>query len=148
MTVFPGEEVIASDINAPASAWATFTPSWVSSTNPAIGNGTILGRYKAIGKTTLFNIEITWGSTTTGGAGTWLVGLPVIPAIATSPGQAFSAHAIDASASTRYVLGCELDNANRVRLFNSGTANFATATVPMTWATSDILRISGTYESA
>jgi hypothetical protein len=146
-------EAIDTDVNNVVveveGAWSAFIPSWVASVNPSIGNGTRLGRYRNAGKTVHFNIEITMGSTTTFGTGQWLIGLPAIGAVqSTSPGYAFSAHAIDTSTSNRYVLGCELDNTARVRLFVSGGSTVVGAAVPFTWATTDILRISGTVELA
>ncbi len=136
-------------INEVEGGWNAYTPSWVASVNPAIVNGTLAGKYRNAGRTVHFNIQITMGASTTYGTGTWLIGLPSIGAVqGTSPGYAFSAHAIDTSATARYVLGCELDNTARVRLFVSGGSTMVGATAPFTWATTDILRISGSYELA
>jgi hypothetical protein len=129
--------------------WNTYTPSWAASVNPAIGDGTRTGNYRDAGKTVHFHAQFTMGATTTYGTGQWLIGLPAIgAAFATSPGYAFSAHGIDTSAGNRYVFGCELDNTARVRLFVSGGSTVVGAAVPFTWATTDILRISGTYQLA
>ena len=64
----------ASDLNP----WTTYTPTWTSdSGTPSIGNGSITGRYKQIGKTVFFNLKLTYGTTTTGGSGAWMFELPV-----------------------------------------------------------------------
>lgn len=135
-------------------AWTAYTPSWASTVNPAIGNGTIGGRYIRVGsstsKTIHFYLSITMGSTTTYGSNNgWVIGLPVNGAFSnTTPAPSFSAFALDSSASTRYALACFLDNANRVLLSANAAAVTVGATSPFTWATGDILRISGTYELA
>jgi hypothetical protein len=46
-------------------------------TNPAIGNGTIKGRYSIIGKTVIGNISLKHGTTTTNGRGVWYFEFPV-----------------------------------------------------------------------
>lgn len=137
---------IASEVEG---AWSTYSPSWAGSVAPAIGDGTKTGKYRDAGKTRHFHLQITMGATTTYGTGQWLIGLPAVGAAAqTSPGFAFTAHGIDTSASARYTFGCELDNTARVRLFVSGGSTTVSALVPFTWASTDILRISGTYELA
>lgn len=50
-------------------AWSDYTPPWTGTTNPAIGNGTIVGRYIQSGKIVRGWFKITMGSTTTYGTG-------------------------------------------------------------------------------
>lgn len=65
-------------VDALEAAWVAYTPVWTAvTTNPVIGNGTLLGRYKRIGKTVLFRVQIVAGSTTTGGSGNYSVSLPL-----------------------------------------------------------------------
>ncbi|MGW6566435.1 hypothetical protein [Streptomyces sp. NPDC054975] len=61
------------DVIAP---WVSYTPSWTASSNPSIGNGSLAGRYKLIGKLCMAQIEIVMGTTTTFGTGTWNLSLP------------------------------------------------------------------------
>jgi hypothetical protein len=64
--------------NDVASALTSYTPSWTAvTTNPAIGNGTIVGAYKQIGKMVFFRVSIAFGSTTTYGSGAYSISLPV-----------------------------------------------------------------------
>lgn len=73
-------------------AWTAYAPTLTGTvSNPSIGNGSIIGRYRTSGKTVDFRIEILVGSTTTRGSGFWGVTLPVAPR---SDGtmQAASAH--------------------------------------------------------
>lgn len=60
------------------SAWTTYTPTWTcSGTAPAIGNGTLTGRYhRLFGRTYLVIINMTAGSTTTFGTGVWSFATP------------------------------------------------------------------------
>lgn len=59
------------------AAWAEYTPTWSSAgTQPAIGNGTLTGRYRRIGTTGFVNGLIQMGTTTTYGTGEWSVSLP------------------------------------------------------------------------
>lgn len=60
------------------SDWQSYTPTWtvISGSNPAIGNGTISGRKRRVGDTQEIEIQITSGTTTTYGSGTYLFGLP------------------------------------------------------------------------
>ena len=142
-----GDPFFASDYNALVGPWTPYDAAWNAATNPAINNGVKGGYVKTIGELVLFTYELTFGSTTNPGAGTWLFTLPVIPAARVSPGWVFNAHALDAGGN-KYVLGCELDNVNRVRLFNPGTPNMVGPTVPFTWAVGDVLRLGGQYEPA
>lgn len=84
-----GEVVSAAEMNAEIrdqwndvlAAWTSYTPTWTAATtNPAIGNGTITGRYKQIGKLCTASFQLSAGSTTTFGAGAYTIGLPVIAA--------------------------------------------------------------------
>lgn len=60
------------------TAWDSYTPVWTaSSTNPTIGNGTISGRYVAIGATIIGEIRIVGGTVGfSRGSGTYYISLP------------------------------------------------------------------------
>lgn len=68
----------AMDALVPPGAWQTYTPVWTgSTTNPAIGNGTLSGRYRLLGAKHLdVRINIIFGTTTTYGSGSYAVSLP------------------------------------------------------------------------
>lgn len=62
------------------AAWTAYTPTWTGTTsNPAVGNGSITGAYLQIGKWVQFRIQVTFGSTTTFGTGGLQFSLPVTP---------------------------------------------------------------------
>jgi hypothetical protein len=129
---------------ATSTSWATYTPTWTgSSSNPAIGNGTIVGRFTIVGKTVNVYVKITMGSTTTYGAGTWRITLPftayasaILPTtfiLASSRFQGLSY--TEFAANTTYV----------TPVVSPGSG--VTSTIPGTWGSGHTLSFSGSYES-
>jgi hypothetical protein len=56
----------------------TYAPAWTAATtNPVIGNGSILGEYKVFGPMIYVHVRITMGSTTTYGSGGYFVSAPL-----------------------------------------------------------------------
>ena len=69
--------VSGTTLAADHAAWTSYAVSWVgSTTNPTIGNGTLTGAYKVIGKTCFVRINVAAGSTTTFGSGNYSFSLP------------------------------------------------------------------------
>ena len=134
------------------SSWTSYTPVWTASvTNPVIGNGTIEGYYKVIGKTCFVRGNIVMGSSTTFGSGEWYVSMP------------FTAANADAILLTATLLdnGSAWYNATMVGAragFNTkapiqyqttgGTANDVNSIQPFTWASTDRFIWNGSYEIA
>jgi hypothetical protein len=139
----------ASDLNP----WTTYTPTWTSdSGTPSIGNGSITGRYKQIGKTVFFNLKLTYGTTTTGGSGAWMFGLPVT---AYNENYQFAVSVLNSGAAWYGAIA----NGN----YKGSTSYFSvihqndtlstvwggvSSTAPFTFGTSDTLTVSGSYEAA
>ena len=135
------------------TAWTSYTPTWTSdSGTPSIGNGTLGGRYKQIGKTVFFNLKLTYGSTTTGGAGAWMFGLPVT---AYDANYQFAVSILNSGLAWYGAIA----NGN----YKNSTSHFSiihqndtattvwggvTAGAPFTFGTSDTLTVSGSYEAA
>ena len=133
-------------------SWTTYNPSWTSSsTNPSIGNGSITGRYKTIGKTVFVHIQLVWGSSTSGGSGLWQISLPVTAYNSNSVvlnatyldngthwyvGTAYSAYAGLSTTVTPVWEG------------NTAYVNVLDSTVPFTWGSADSITIAGSYESS
>jgi hypothetical protein len=70
----PGVAALLAGLQAP---WTAYIPTWTASGSaPAIGNGNLGGRYKIVGKTCTFAIELNAGSSTNGGAGPFNFALP------------------------------------------------------------------------
>lgn len=147
MSVAAGGRIYASDLNALEFIYAAYTPSWISSgTAPALGNGTLTGRYKRQGDLVAVHINLTTGSTTTYGTGAYTLTLPVGGIV----GQLLGVQVKDASAGARYSGQVELvttDGAGMRMNVGSSTSNVG-ATVPMTFASGDQILISGIYEVA
>lgn len=129
--------------------WDTYTPTWTaSSSNPSLGNGTIVGRFTRVGKTVTVSITLTMGSTTTYGTGNWRFSYPV--AVRSSPDAApdfGSGRAYDSSAPLRYVLSCLASSAG-ITCDADGFDPNVGPTIPFTWAQGDLLQLTITYEAA
>jgi hypothetical protein len=140
-------------IDVDQTAWTAYTPTWTAaSTNPVIGNGTIEGYYKVIGKTCFVRGNIAMGSTTTFGSGEWYVSMP------------FTASHADAILMTVTLLdngsawynatlngaraGFNTKAAMQFVNHNNGTAGDVNATNPFTWANGDRFIWNGSYEIA
>lgn len=136
-----------------ASSWSSWTPNWTAATtNPTLGDGALLSRYKRIGVTVFIFIRLTWGTTTNGGAGAWNFSLPFesqfsnlgIPTLCydNSGAQPYPAIARITTVTT-------VPRIYRIGAHSStGAIGHVSATHPFTWASSDVLTISGTYTTA
>ncbi len=119
--------------------WTAYTPTWLCTTsNPAIGNGTLAGRYAVVGKVCHVKINLVAGNTTTFGSGEFVFTLPLTASGATETG---SAKILD-SGTAWFDLVCKL--ANTTQLYIPPV----NATYPMAWTTSDSMWLSITYEIA
>jgi len=57
--------------------WNTYTPLWTGqSGSPAIGNGTLTGKWRRVGDEMEINIAVVWGGSTVDGSGTYCWTLP------------------------------------------------------------------------
>ena len=124
--------------------WFDYVPVWGSAggTGVTIGNAVVLARYSLSKKTCTYKISATFGSTTTYGAGAswWTLSLPVTNASNVSgmghyndfSGSFFSGMIFHGGSGAQNALGC--------------LSSFIAATVPITWAVNDIIRINGVYE--
>jgi hypothetical protein len=133
-------------------AWIAYTPVWTASiTNPALGNGTLIGRYQKVGRDVHFHINLTTGSTSTYGNGGYNFTLP--PFTAATNGASMI--------GTAQLLGTNRWNGQIVvSPTATGTSTFFPAsqtdcrlafhgpTVPEAMASGTQVRITGTYESA
>ncbi|MFB6618796.1 MULTISPECIES: hypothetical protein [Bacteria] len=67
---------IRDQFNSMFDAWTTYTPTWTATTNPALGNGVLTGRYLKVGRKCLADIRLEMGSTTTYGSGAYAFSVP------------------------------------------------------------------------
>lgn len=124
----------------PLGYHGTYTPTFYG-TGSALGNGTLTGSYTINGNVLTFQINLTFGSTTTMGTGAgFSVPLPIASGVCpvTSVG-------LDSSLSTYYSFQSYVSGSPVSTVaFAYGNA-FVNATVPFTWATGDQLLVSGSY---
>jgi hypothetical protein len=129
--------------------WEAYTPTWASTgTQPALGNGTIAGRYTKIGNTVHAIVTLTVGSTTTFGTGAWSFSMPSTMLPLTTQ-MAGAGTAIDTSDSGK-VYGLVVRKASTTTVFpyNILTSTILSASSPFTWAQGDVLTLQVTYEEA
>lgn len=139
-----GDIILADHFSA---TWTTYTPTWVASAGtPAIGNGTLAGRYFQLGKTVHFSFRLIAGSTTTyGTAGAyWQLGLPTLGNAATY--HAFAAMSVDAATADYPLIGAVRVGEAVVELYKPGSGRFVNNS-PFTFGSGDQLWVSGTYET-
>jgi hypothetical protein len=138
----------------PIGAWSSFTPT-LGGTGWSLGTtgASAIGNFCQIGKTVHFGMRLVFGTSgATFGAGRPTVSLPV-DAASDTPDFIINIAYVDTSASIRY-LGTADNAITQLDMFcwNAGGSYVSslgvTSSVPFTWATSDAIFISGTYEAA
>lgn len=135
-------------------AWSTWSVAWTSTSgSPAIGNGTLQGRYRKMGYTYEFEIVMVAGSTTTfgGAGGVWAFDLPtgvITPKGASSYAVIpFYGLAYDDSGGTGEGVFMGVRQTNSYgNVFTTASFGGVTPSVPWTWAVNDSLVIKGTVE--
>lgn len=133
--------------------WTAYTPTWTATTtNPTIGNGSIVGSYMLAGKFCTFRAVVSVGSTTTAGSGSYSLSLPFT--VGGAGRLRFRGLWRDESASNDYpIFGLVAagGTAALLRQF-AGTAGGAAVAVthnsPLTPANTDSISIAGTFEVA
>lgn len=132
--------------------YSTYTPTLSGVT---IGDGTLTSRVQTYGKTSRFHIEFVLGSTS---AVTGTIDF-TLPSTSASSYKQFVTpiglvNFFDTSASVVYNGGIAwlTTSTARAYIYNTGGASSiysaTSSTVPFTWATGDIISISGEYENA
>jgi hypothetical protein len=141
---------IRDNSNALGDTWASFTPTLA---NWTLGNGTLAGHSRQVGKAIDVEIDLTLGTTTTT-VGTLAFTLPTAARIAYSF-RGFSGRAtiIDTSANDRrfWIPASGGAGGTSVGVYNpdgSATTTPVNATTPWTWATGDRITVCCSYEAA
>lgn len=144
-------DALAAGLFVPGGRWVNYTPTWTSLGGPpAVGNGTLSGRFLDLGKLIVVNITLLVGSTTSFAGALHNFSLPAGYTAGSQPAGAglASCQAQDVSASLT-ILG-QGTGTPMTPLFMSGAdandMNAVSATVPFTWASSDVLLMSGMFE--
>ncbi|MFJ9020811.1 hypothetical protein ACIRPU_12625 [Streptomyces sp. NPDC102259] len=140
---------IRDQLNSMFDPWTTYTPTWTASSNPAIGNGSLTGRYIKIGRRCLVSIKLTMGSTTTYGSGGYSFGLPFTAAAGVD--YLGTARLVAANAwNGQVVMSASSAAFNCTFPASSTDTRSATlaATVPETLANTHVVRAQVEYQTA
>lgn len=132
--------------------WVSYTPTL---SNFTIGNGTMVAMYVQVGMTIIGMVHVTLGSTSSMGA----AGIRITTPVAASTNYSVTNSVIGQatfqdSGSSQYVGWNRLEDVNTMRpvVLNASatytTISSLTASVPMTWATNDVVAINFSYERA
>ncbi|MFD7709465.1 hypothetical protein [Streptomyces sp. NPDC059786] len=148
---------IRDQFNSFFGAWTPYTPTWTAvTTNPVLGNGTVIGQYQKIGRICHVVIMLTIGSTSTFGSGFWRLSLPFQAASVASGSPGVLNWSYSTSASSNFMIGASpLPNStttsDNIWMPNQGTIgdwNVMDSGSPFTPAANYILRGWGTYQTA
>lgn len=128
---------------APPGAWASYVPVLSGWT---LNNGTLAGFYTQVQRTVHYRITYTVGSSDT------LSGAIRLTTPSVGQGSVWApmgrASLQDVSASARHFReAAKVSSASNQILLADATATQVTNTVPFTFATGDIIQISGAYEA-
>lgn len=126
-----------------SAAWAAYSPTL---SNWTLGNGVLTGAFTQIGKTVHYRITYTIGTTDTI-SGTLIISLPVTSIGRSSRAPMGTALCVDTSAGTRAMRHAGYNSTGSILFLDDAGALVAAAN-PFTWASTDVLEISGTYEAA
>ena len=143
-------------------AYLSYTPAWTGATNPTLGNGTLTGRWTRIGRTVIGSINLTIGSTTTGGSGSWAWDLPVTAAggntrvcVCEFTGNfgRYDGHGVISPSATAIGIYLPRESSGLAALARVGAAASpatpsSSPTYANSWAAGDQLRIELMYEAA
>lgn len=130
--------------------WTTYTPTWTATTtNPAVGNGTIIGRYLATSDWVDLWIALVPGSTSTFGSGQYFLSLP-FAAVGTYE-QFLDASLYNAGVSRHRGVAFIAASASTISIYEpvawgvaSGPGIWNT-TSPFTFGSGDVVTIFGKY---
>ncbi len=119
----------------------SYTVSWTASTtNPTLGNGTLIGRYTVRNSLCRVQIELTFGSTTAAGSGTYNFSLPITHS--TGWGKSLGTVYILDSGTTNYTGVAIVDaGASIINIAINSVASYVNATNPIAWASGDKITI-------
>lgn len=126
-----------------------YTPIWSSTgTQPVLNNGSIYGRYALLGRLVHLYVELTMGSSTTYGTGTYRFSLPVTSELNRHwclPGMSFDTSVTGYEDLTGIVTPAS--SLVELRTLTSVGSSLAVVTngTPITFATGDKLIINGVY---
>ncbi|MFF9199954.1 hypothetical protein ACF09L_32585 [Streptomyces sp. NPDC014779] len=152
----PGSRITAARLAQISGIWTPYAVAWTATTtNPAIGNGILEGKYALVGGLCVVRVNVAMGSSTTYGSGQYQFSLPFPAAALGHPDFHWvgTSTALDRAAAW-YPGQCRVaSGASVVMPISSTTATGGTTTEwnsgrPFTWGNTDILNLEVAYEPA
>ncbi len=134
-------QTISDILTASTAASTAYTPVWsANGTAVSLGNGTVTGSYKWVGKWCRIRITLTMGSTTTFGTGFYQFTLPpgFTGLAVAGAGNLGAAKFLDTGVQDRNGVSYLFDTTHVVATSNAGAAG---QTVPHTWGSTDVFTI-------
>lgn len=130
-------------------AWQDWTPSY---NNLSVGNGTVVARYRQIGKTVDFKFALNFGSTSSI-SGVPSISLPVTANYDVAQNYILGPGLVVDSGTANWFATCVFKSSTTFGLFVANghgdtRAVDVSATKPMTWTTTDKMWLRGTYEAS
>jgi hypothetical protein len=133
-----------------APGYPSWSPTWTSTgVAPSIGNGALIGDYRRPANSDKVRVrfQLTIGSTTSIGSGTYFIGnLPFAPSAATISKSVGSLYMLD-NGTLDKIGGFKFEDLTKITLIAT-SGGVVSSTNPHTWATGDILRGDFEYEPA
>lgn len=154
----PGDVLTAATMNSIGDAWTafnTFTINTLGTPNFAVGNATRTGYYSQVNKLITCRYQMTWGSTTTNGNGTWFFTvptnlassyvdwMPIGTAVLYDNGGSYFPATVCAASASAVKITYDGEALNVNYLFELGSANS-----PFTFGNGDKVFMSFQYEAA
>ncbi len=135
------------------AAWTSWTPVLTATTtNPTLGTGSsVAGKYLKVGKLVTAQFSITFGTSgVNAGNGIYRVSLPVTATIFTGSFDTVGiGNLFDSSAGALYTMTPVMISTTFFELYYTGTSvYYAQNSSPMTWAASDKITGTLTYQAA
>ena len=126
--------------------WTSYSPTWTASGGtPSLGDGSLTGRYILAGDLCHLTVNLVFGSTTSGTGSNWVFSLPAALYPATRGIVSWVAN----DYGTMVYSGLsqiEVGSTTTPWLFRDASVSGVSSGAPHTWAASDSLTISATYE--
>ena len=139
----------APPLSAFFSPWQAYDAEWrATGSNPAIGDGSIVGRFRRLGTRVEVNVTVTCGSTTTFGSGSYVVTMPPNCAGRNVTNGTQNGHLTMFVGASSYPGNVQLlPGGTDMHLIHASSpqAN-ASPTVPGTWANGDRFVITAEFE--
>jgi hypothetical protein len=132
-------------------AWDGVWQDWTASiTGITVGNGTVISRYRKVGKTVQIFFKFTMGSTSSLNGALNYFALPFNFKNSSTGG--YASGGIEDAGTTAYIPFAEINGNNCILSVANASTTYSTFTritngVPMVWTTNDYIWVSFTYEA-